>query len=172
MADVATAMRDPIFYRWHTFIDSICVKYKNTLASYNQQQLDFSGVQVSSVNVQISRRNSTPNTLLTFWQRSDVDLAAGLDFGPGNVFVQFTHLQHAPFEYRIIVENNSGGPRRGTCRIFLCPKNDERGQALRFRDQRPLMMEMDKFLVNCEYFGVRRELVKGETITVLKFSFQ
>lgn len=39
----------------------------------------------------------------------------------------------------------------GTCRIFLAPKFDERGQAMLFRDQRLLMTELDKFIVACEF---------------------
>ncbi|XP_031636845.1 phenoloxidase 1-like [Contarinia nasturtii] len=78
----------------------------------------------------------------------DVDLGAGLDFGPGNVYAQFTHLQHAPFEYRINVRNETPSMKQGTCRIFLVPKYDERGEPLRFREQRLFAIEMDKFLVN------------------------
>lgn len=109
MGDVTTAMRDPIFYRWHSFIDSVFTKYKNTLPQYTPQQLGFDGVRVSSVSVRLTKgANPVDNALLTFWQRSQVDLSAGLDFGPeGNVFAQFTHLQHAPFTYRLVV-NNSG----------------------------------------------------------------
>lgn len=88
MADVATAMRDPTFYRWHSFINSICVKYKNTLPAYTRPQLAFEGITVDNVSVQISSSRSNPNVLLTYWQKSDVDLAAGLDFGPGNIFAQ------------------------------------------------------------------------------------
>lgn len=106
MADVATAMRDPLFYRWHAFIDSICVKHKNTLAPYQPQQLNYDGVKINAITLQISSKGSIPNILLTYWQKSDVDLAAGLDFGPGNIYAQFTHLQHAPFQYRISVNNS------------------------------------------------------------------
>lgn len=56
-------------------------------------------------------------------------------------------MQHAPFEYQLTVMNESEVVRQGTCRIFLAPKVDERGQALRLRDQRTLAIEMDKFLV-------------------------
>lgn len=173
MGDVTTAMRDPIFYRWHSFIESVFVRYKNTLPSYNvAQHFAYNGVTVDSINVQITRgKNPSANTLLTFWQKSDVDLAAGLDFGPkGNVYAEFTHLQHAPFEYIISVTNSgyilikfiviiyvkttiiflNSAARRGTCRIFMCPRFDERGTPLRFRDQRSLMIEMDKFTVNCK----------------------
>lgn len=88
MADVATAMRDPVFYRWHAFIDSICVKFKNTLQPYRPEELVLEGVTVESVSAQIISRNSGPNILITFWQKSDIDLAAGLDFGPGNAYAQ------------------------------------------------------------------------------------
>ena len=86
MADVTTAMRDPIFYRWHTFINSICVKFKNTLRTYQPNDLVFDGIVVHSIDVQITTSSATtiPNLLLTYWQKSDVDLGAGLDFGPGN----------------------------------------------------------------------------------------
>lgn len=150
MGDVTTAMRDPIFYRWHSFIDSVFVRFKDTLPEYDvARELAYNGITVNSVAVQITKgRNPAPNVLLTYWQRSDVDLAAGLDFGPeGNVYAQFTHLQHAPFQYSINVINGTGTARRGTCRIFMTPRYDELDMDLPFRDQRPLMIEMDRFVV-------------------------
>lgn len=94
MADVATAMRDPIFYRWHAFIDSIFVKLKNNLQPYQPQDLACEGIHVDAVNVEVITKspNKTSNVLLTFWQKSDVDLGAGLDFGPGNVYAQVNSL--------------------------------------------------------------------------------
>lgn len=65
--------------------------------------------------------------------------------------MQFTHLQHAPFEYQIDVTNGAATMKDGTCRIFLVPKVDERGQPLRFREQRLFAVEMDKFLVHRKY---------------------
>uniref|UniRef100_A0A182WQI7 Tyrosinase copper-binding domain-containing protein n=1 Tax=Anopheles minimus TaxID=112268 RepID=A0A182WQI7_9DIPT len=144
MGDVTTAMRDPIFYRWHGMIDGIFRRHKELLTPYNAQQLGNPGVTVSSVGVQLSRPNTPANVLLTFWQRSQVDLAAGLDFGPqGNVFASFTHLQHAPFSFRVEVNNDSGAVRKGTLRIWIAPKVDERGTALTFREQRLYFVEMD-----------------------------
>lgn len=174
MGDVTTAMRDPIFYRtschshawfekvnlfshflsttgWHGFIDTVFQRHKKLLPTYvANTELAYAGITVSSVSVQITKgKNAKANTLLTYWQKSDVDLSTGLDFGPeGNVYAQFTHLQHAPFEYTIAVENKASAQKIGTCRIFMCPKNDERGQAItKFEDQRSLMVEMDKFTV-------------------------
>ncbi|XP_065201957.1 phenoloxidase 1-like [Planococcus citri] len=143
MFENTTAMRDPVFYRWHNSIQDIFEAYKNTLTPYTTQQLSFDGVTVTQAEIIVE--GSRNNTLQTFWQRSQLDLSRGLDFVPtGPVFATFTHLQHSPFSYRITVQN-SGAQRVGTVRIFLGPKNDERGLPLRFREQRWLFIEMDRF---------------------------
>lgn len=146
---------------WHSFIDTVFQRHKKLQPTYvANTELAYSGISVSSVSVQISKgKNSKPNTLLTYWQKSDVDLSTGLDFGPdGNVYAQFTHLQHAPFEYTMTVENKASAQKVGTCRIFMCPKNNERGQAItKFEDQRSLMVEMDKFTV---YMNPGRNIIR------------
>lgn len=151
MGDVTTAMRDPIFYRWHGYLDTIFNRFKTLLPPYNQSHLDFHGITINNIEAKINLRNARSNVLVTYWQKSDVDLAAGLDFGPnGSVYASFSHLQHAPFEYIINVANASTSYMRGTCRIFLCPQNDERNNTLSLEEQRQLAIEMDKFAVNCE----------------------
>ncbi len=71
---------------------------------------------------------------------------------------RFTHLQHTPFTYRIQVNNASSSMVMGTCRIFLSPKFDERGQPMLFRDQRLMMTEMDKFIVSCKFTKILIEV--------------
>lgn len=39
MADTATAMRDPIFYRWHKFIDDLFQRYKMSLLPYTMEDV-------------------------------------------------------------------------------------------------------------------------------------
>lgn len=39
MGDSATAMRDPIFYRWHSYIDSLFQKYKEQQTPYTTTQV-------------------------------------------------------------------------------------------------------------------------------------
>lgn len=117
------------------------------IAAYHPEtEFIYNGVTVNSVSVLIRAKNADPNVLLTYWQKSDVDLRAGLDFGAeGNVFAQYIHLQHAPFDYTINVRNSNSTQQMTTVRIFLCPVNDERGAKLNFEEQRRLMIEMDKF---------------------------
>ncbi|KAK9503580.1 hypothetical protein O3M35_010109 [Rhynocoris fuscipes] len=147
MGDPTTAMRDPIFYRWHAFVDDMFQEHKNTLPRYTTQQLDYPGVRITSIEV--TSQGQPKNQLSTFWQQSDVDFSRGLDFSPrGPVFARFTHLQHAPFTYKIQVENTGGNNRMGTVRVFLAPKFDERGLPWLFRDQKHLFVELDKFIVS------------------------
>lgn len=48
------------------------------------------------------------------------------------------------FFYNNQVEN-SGAQRVGTVRIFLAPRNDERGLPFRFREHRWFFIELDRF---------------------------
>ncbi|KPJ14807.1 Phenoloxidase subunit 2 [Papilio machaon] len=147
LADEATTMRDPFFYRWHAFIDDLFQRYKETtnVRRYTRSELDNPGVQVTSAMIESA--GGQANTLNTYWMSSDVDLSRGLDFSDrGPVFARFTHLNHRPFRYVINV-NNTGNARRATCRIFIAPKFDERNLAWVLSDQRKMFIEMDRFVV-------------------------
>ncbi|GLV34925.1 Prophenoloxidase 2 [Carabus blaptoides fortunei] len=146
VGDPATAMRDPVFYRLHAFVDDLFQELKQTLPPYSNPQLNYQGISVTGVEVDVDGVGK--NNLQTFWQQSDVEISRGLDFTPrGAVFVRFTHLQHAPFTYRIAVNNQTKGQKMGTCRIFLAPKFDERGTNWLLRDQRLMFIELDRFTV-------------------------
>ncbi|CAO1403519.1 unnamed protein product [Diamesa hyperborea] len=146
MGDVTTAMRDPLFYRWHGYLDSLWVKYKDTLPQYPPEQLNFNGITVNSINVKLTSTEYDVNKLLTYWTKTQVDLGAGIDFsGKGSLFADFTHMDHAQFTYQINV--TSSRATKGTCRIFLGPKVNQRGEEIKFKEQRRLMIEMDKFTV-------------------------
>jgi len=143
MGDSATAMRDPVFYRWHAHVDDLFTIFKKKLTPYGNDKLDFPGVRVSSVSIESS---AGPNTINTLWENSLVDLARGLDFAPrGSILASFTHLQHDNFNYVIEVNNTSGQGLMGTVRIFMAPTVGEDGKPLLFVDQRRLMIELDKF---------------------------
>ncbi|XP_041971384.1 phenoloxidase 1-like isoform X2 [Aricia agestis] len=170
MADEATNMRDPIFYRWHAFVDDIFHKFKESAAvrPYTQSELENPGVQISSVRIESSA--GQPNTLNTFWMMSDVDLSRGLDFSNrGPVYVRFTHLNHRPFQYVIDV-NNTGSARRATCRIFLAPKFDERNIPWEFADQRKMFIEMDRFIVPLN--AGNNKITRMSTESVLTIPFE
>lgn len=51
MGEPATAMRDPIFYRFHAFCDDIFQEHKNTLPEYSVQQVSFLIVEIYLINL-------------------------------------------------------------------------------------------------------------------------
>ncbi|PZC75388.1 hypothetical protein B5X24_HaOG206118 [Helicoverpa armigera] len=143
MGDSATAMRDPVFYRWHSYIDDLFQLYKYKLNPYSDDKLDFPGIRLSSVSLEGPAGN---NTVGTFWELSTVELGRGLDFTPrGSVLARFTHLQHQDFTYVLEVNNTSGQGVMGTVRIFMAPTVNEQGEPLGFDEQRRAMVELDKF---------------------------
>ncbi|XP_067629385.1 phenoloxidase 2 [Eurosta solidaginis] len=173
MGDSATAMRDPVFYRWHAYIDDIFQEHKSRIPPYTLPELSYEGVFITGV--QVSAEGGRPNVLNTFWQQSDVDLSRGMDFVPrGNVFARFTHLQHIPFTYTININNDGGAQRFGTVRIFLGPKTDERGQGMLFKDQRLMMIELDKFVVslNPGPNTIRRRSTESSVTTPFERTFR
>lgn len=146
IADEATTMRDPFFYRVHAWVDDIFQSFKESphVRPYTRSQLENPGVQVSSVSIESA--GGQQNTLNTFWMQSDVDLSRGLDFSDrGPVYARFTHLNHRPFRY-VIKVNNSGSARRATVRIFIAPKTDERNLPWALYEQRKMFIEMDRFV--------------------------
>lgn len=150
MGGVATAMRDPIFYRWHKFIDNIFLRNKARLAPYTMAELSNSNVTLEALETQLDRAGGAVNSFVTFWQRSQVDLRAGIDFSAaGSAFVSFTHLQCAPFVYRLRINSTARSNRQDTVRIFLLPRQNEQGRPLSFEDRRLLAIELDSFRVNC-----------------------
>ncbi|GLV44013.1 Prophenoloxidase 1 [Carabus blaptoides fortunei] len=146
MSGTSTAVRDPIFFRWHAFIDYFFQRYQSTLPSYTSDELSFSDLSITDFKVE-SDGETRKNTFVTSWLQSDVDVSGGLDFlGDGTVHVGFTHLTHADFKYHINYENN-GPERTGTCRIFLSPKQNEANEKWLFNDQRLFLIELDRFPV-------------------------
>ncbi|GFY67428.1 hemocyanin B chain [Trichonephila inaurata madagascariensis] len=102
MDDTATALRDPIFYRWHRFIDDLFQEYKKTLPPYTKDELSFGNVFVKSLNVKAEQ----PNTVKTFFREDFLDVSHAFYFGrTGSVKVRYQHLDHEPFTYQFVVEN-------------------------------------------------------------------
>ncbi|XP_071448697.1 phenoloxidase 2-like [Hetaerina americana] len=172
MGDPATAMRDPVFYRWHATIDDLFQMHKNALPAYTVAQLDYPGIKITKVDL-VTEGRQNPNEFETFWQQRDLDLSRGLDFSPrGPVFARFSHLQHAPFTYKITAENSINKPVLGTVRIFLAPKYDERGLEMLFRDQKLLFIEMDKFQITLKSKPTANVIERASSSSSISIPFE
>ncbi|KAG8195462.1 hypothetical protein JTE90_002634 [Oedothorax gibbosus] len=142
MDDSATSLRDPIFYRWHRFIDDMFNEYKKKLNPYPKDELGFSGVEIESVTVKAHH----DNVVTTTFEHDTLDLSNALNFGrSGPVKIRYQHLDHEPFAYEIHIKNNTDKLRHGTIRIFLAPVHDELGNDIEIDDLRRLMIELDRF---------------------------
>uniref|UniRef100_A0A2I9LP22 Hemocyanin AA6 chain n=1 Tax=Centruroides hentzi TaxID=88313 RepID=A0A2I9LP22_9SCOR len=145
MSDTSTSLRDPIFYRWHRFIDNIFQEYKCSLHPYTIDELSYPGVQIVSISV----NSKTANVITTLTKEDELELSHGINFGTDqSVKVKYHHLDHEPFSYNIVVENTSDAEKHATVRIFLAPKYDELNNKLEPDEQRRLFIELDKFYSN------------------------
>lgn len=100
LADSTTAARDPVFYRWHKMIDDLCVKLKDRSPPYDNSNLTFRGIKINSLDLIRASDQKPTNELITFWQKSTVNLQNGLDFHANSPsLVTFTHLNYQNFIY-------------------------------------------------------------------------
>lgn len=45
-------MRDPVFYRWHAWVDEVFQTHKAMLPPYTADQLTYPGVSVAAIQMQ------------------------------------------------------------------------------------------------------------------------
>nr|BAB70485.1 prophenoloxidase [Penaeus japonicus] len=150
MGDTATAMRDPVFYRWHKFVDDTFQEYKLMQRPYTEEELNFSGVKIEKVGVV---RNDEADILHTGWNKRGFEASRGLDFNGRPVLVELKHLDHEPFNYHLQLNNRGRTAKEVTVRVFLAPKFNARGLKMNFMEQRILWAEMDKFTVSLKPGG-------------------
>nr|CAZ66714.1 hemocyanin subunit 3c [Pandinus imperator] len=147
MSDTATSLRDPIFYRWHRFIDNLFQEYKNAQHPYDIDHLGFTGIEIKSVAVETDGHRlhdvhtSFATSILNISSAYPLDVEVPIK-------VRWPHLTHEPFTYNISVVNHTGRDKLGTVRIFLAPVHDELGNVLNPDQLRRLMIELDKFQVD------------------------
>ncbi|ODN01444.1 Hemocyanin E chain [Orchesella cincta] len=160
MAEQAMSMRDPAFYPYHIWLDNnIFERFKQTLAPYQAIGGDFPllwrGIEVQHVEL-ISKSSEAPNQLKTFWTERRFQLQPGVDGSVGEIAeeehanVCATHLAHEPFIYKIVVERKHCAKTKsgkGTIRIFMAPRYDEKGRRFHLKEQRRLMFQVDAFQV-------------------------
>ncbi|XP_063243509.1 hemocyanin B chain-like isoform X2 [Bacillus rossius redtenbacheri] len=149
MEHFETATRDPAFFRLHKHIDNLFKLHKDLLPPYTQDELDFPGVRVEAIKVVGLSKASTPNTLVTYFDESHIDLTNAVE-GSGKSGVDIkavvSRLNHEPFKYVLTV--NSARQTTGVARIFLSPKYDWFGKEIPVNTLRWGVIELDRFPVS------------------------
>jgi tyrosinase len=127
----ATAVRDPVFYRWHAHIDKFFRKYQDALDPY-----DFTDLPAVEVNrLTIAAASGHQDELLTEMRAR----ALRSNEEPSVITNRTTikYLSHEDFNYEITATNKSAGNLVVTVRIFMAPEQ--------FVNDRTAWIEMDKF---------------------------
>jgi len=127
MGSTVGGMRDPIFYRWHGYVDSMFRQYKNRLtdsAPYSDEDLGFPGVRVVSAVVQ--SQGGVPNTFYTYSELSSVRLNSLSSTSPGSrMTVQYMRMNHRPFQWNIVIDSELSNQVPAIVRIFMMPVGQE-----------------------------------------------
>ena len=126
MGSTLVAMRDPIFFRWHGFIQSIFQQYKDNLNHnrryrYDENDLGFPGVSVQTASVlPVFGSNDTFYTCMEF---TDIRVDSLDGTSPGTrMSVQYRRLDHRPFTYNYVIRNDNRDPVDTVIRVFMIPR--------------------------------------------------
>jgi len=124
MASTIAAMRDPIFYRWHGFIQRMFLEYKDNLNindPYSDIELSFPGVKVVSAVVHPEMGNE--NVFYTCRETAEVkiDNLDSTSLGT-RMTVQYRRLNHRPFTWNYIIHNELSETVPSVIRVLMLPK--------------------------------------------------
>jgi len=149
MGFTQTAVRDPAFFRWHSYIDSFPARYKRNLGPYTESEIIFPEVGVADFFVESMDRR---NILRTFIEATTVNLDTNLISSQFGTSYTYDRVNHEPFSYVISLNSTVVGGAIG--RIFLVPRDytDLEGTV----DQ--AWIEMDKFYI--ELSGGSTQIVR------------
>jgi len=147
MADTATAIRDPAFWRWHRHIDDIHFSYQDSLDPHTfDEQLD---VQLKGISLQPEESDSPAgpgsDELRTFMRSGRYKLTNEKTY-------KYDFLSHEPFQFRVDLQNTADGPRPVTLRVFLLPSAlfsiDADPTTVSGRQMRRFAIELDKVKID------------------------
>ena len=158
------APRDPVFFRWHKFIDNLFEEHRSNLPSQNVRDLVFDGISIESFSVKLEPSDEdkeklekckvfseTENHFYTHMENKWYKIynsnatGEGDDSDYSSASVSQKSLNHIPFSYEIKVKNDNKNEQNIVFRIFLAPEIDE-GEPL--DHWRRMFVELDKFVVS------------------------
>jgi len=136
MAASPFSARDPIFWRWHTYLEDIMNEFRNKKNRYRQSDFDLHrDVEVTSVNTILDNR--IKDVLITHWENKRIDHHAGFP-------ITYKRLTHEDFKYKIQLKNPRRETRKVYVRLWLGLLGTENDISKPHRER---MIEMDQFPV-------------------------
>jgi len=178
MTSTATAVRDPVFYRWHRNIDDIMDRWWRTQPAHD---LDKSDPQVAAKEIGVISAAAIPaGTDPQVWAQAEFGGAnwgnapAGIALdklttlmgshnvpGPGGNPIKKPHLDHEEFFWLLRCENPTNHEVEVTFRVFLAL--DQYATT-----ERRAWIEMDKFTAKVPANGKHVQLRSGRSSSVVR----
>ncbi|XP_033099168.1 phenoloxidase subunit 1-like [Anneissia japonica] len=149
MGATETAVRDPVFFRWHKYIDNLFFMHKSMLDPYSTRDLGFNNITLKAINVQVNGNGQKKNVLTTRMEYVNVDIYESM-FQYENTSqalpISVYQVNHDEFHYIMEVKNTNSTNVKAAFRVFMAPSFDEHGDRFVLNEQRRLFIEMDKFV--------------------------
>ncbi|CAH2043549.1 unnamed protein product, partial [Iphiclides podalirius] len=138
-----TSLRDPVFYQLYSRILNYFVQYKEYVAPYTQDVLNYVGVKVTDVKV---------DKLVTYFDFYDFNVTNSVylsseelttnKFAP--TIVRQPRLNHKPFTVTVNVKSDVEGD--AVFKIFMGPKYNGEGYPISLEDNWMNFVELDWFV--------------------------
>ena len=149
-----TGPRDPVFYRWHKFVDLLFEEHRMNLKSYTRKDFEFPGIEIESFEVElhpdeyhkknVSKSLEKTNNFYTYIESKDYT-AYNLDPERKVKIEKKNYLNHIPFSYKLSIKNENKRDATVVFRVFLAPDMDES-----LDEMRCMFVELDRFIVTLE----------------------
>ena len=146
-----TAPRDPVFYRWHKFVDLLFEEHRANLKPHNIQDFEFPGIEIKSFEVELEpeeyhkKKVDKPldkkNNFYTYMEAKDYTVY-NVDPEKKITIKKKDFLNHIPFNYKISLKNKNKTDAMVMFRVFLAPETDES-----LENWRSMFVELDRFVV-------------------------
>jgi len=150
MHEDQTSPRDPVFYRWHKFIDQLFEEHRFTMDPHKAKDLQFSGVELENLNVKLEPEDyhkkkvdkplDTKNHFYTYREGKKYDVY-NTNKDQEAIKVKTQSMDHIPYSFNMKAKNKNRGDVMVCFRVFLVPETDEP-----LDDWRNMFVELDKFV--------------------------
>ena len=168
MMSEITAARDPVFFRWHKFVDNIFEAYRESAqlnnAPHTINDLQMEGIEVDDVYTLCEpdkELESQQQDNIIFTRMKEIEYTVKIE-KKDNVLCK-TVLQYYPFTYNFKVRNKCDDKASLVFRVFLAPIRHAENLDARRRD----FVEMDRFVVEIDGWSERIITRSSEVSTVI-----
>jgi len=145
-----TAPRDPVFYRWHKFVDLLFDENRYNMKPHEIKDLEFPGIEIESFEVELEpeeyhkKKVDKPldkkNNFYTYSETKDYTVY-NVDPDKNVNIKKKNYMNHIPFSYKISLKKTNKSYAMVMFRVFLAPDSDEP-----LENWRNMFIELDRFI--------------------------